>query len=117
MDFDQLKLRALKHRGDRPGQTYKANDGSLYNIAAVPIAGAPHVARVSVDRVDKKGKPLEQLGDVDVHFAAGQDLDALILKNAKQKILGAAGARKAREAVAETLAKWGAAEAAEAGRV
>lgn len=104
MDYDDFKLREMRAaKGER---RFKAPSGSVFKASAATIA--PHVIRVSIERVGKTGRTLADLGYQDVHFAPEQDLDALVLKNIKMRIFNAADVEKL-EGVAEDYlqAKWG----------
>lgn len=106
-DIDSFRLRELKYRGEGQGRTFKAPDGSIYNVAVGTIAGAPHVARVSIDRAARKGQPEASLGYEDVHFAPEQDFEAVIMKNIRNRLFAAADAIKAQAEAGKAIAGWG----------
>lgn len=108
MDIDSFRLRELKYRGEGQGRAFRTPDGRHYEVRLAAIAGAPHVVRVSIGQVDKRGRPLRDLGPEDVHFAPEQDLEALVMKNVRKRLFEAPATVEAKDAAAAVVEAWGA---------
>jgi hypothetical protein len=108
--FDSFTLRELKYRGEGQGRAFRTPDGRRYEVRLATIDGAPHVVRVSIGQVDRNGRGIADLGPQDVHFAPEQDLEALILKNVRMRLLDAPAALDAKETAAAIVEGWGRAD-------
>jgi hypothetical protein len=107
MEFDDFKLRELKGRAGV--RVFKAPNGSKYEATAAPMASAPHVLRITLQRVGARRKVLAELPYVDVHFSPEMDLEKLTMKNIKMAIFNAAETEKTQGKASEYLTrKWGA---------